>query len=230
MPDESRSEDEERELLDLLAKSALNDYPNPQRTGCPGREFLERLAFSRESILLSNPRLDHIVHCSPCFRELSDIKTALQKRKRAIWIGLAAAAALILIAVGVWWSGAFGRLKSPGRDGKLAPIIAEIDLQNSSIPRGSRSDSQQNRPIVIPRGQLRLTILLPFGSDAGTYEIQMFKEVGKPLITSAGQAATGNGVTKLDVHVNTSLLAPGSYLLGVRQPPLESVFNPITIR
>jgi hypothetical protein len=66
-----------------------------------------------------------------------------------------------------------------------------------------------------------LTVLLPFGRDAGKYEIEIFKEVGKPLISSSGEAVIGNGTTKLNVSVNTSSLPSGSYLLGVRQPPLE---------
>ena len=230
MADEWKSEGEERELLELLAKSALNDYPNPERIGCPGREFLERLAFNRKSIPLSDPRLDHIVHCSPCFRELSEIKAARKKKTRRIWIGLAAAAALILIGLGVWLSGGFRGVAFPAGGGTSVPIMAQIDLQNSSIPRGAPSESQQNQVISIPRGRLNLTVLLPFGSDAGKYEIEIFKEVGKPLISSSGQAVIGNGVTKLIVSVETSSLAPGSYLLGVRQPPLGWAFNPITVR
>lgn len=230
MPDEWGSEGEERELLELLAKSALNDYPNPERIGCPGREFLERLAFDRKSIPLSDPHLDHIVHCSPCFRELSDIKAAGKRKRPGVWIAAAAAAALILIGLAAWFSGVFGTSRLPAGPVSSTPIIAQIDLQNSSIPRGVSSESQQNKALTIPRGQLNLTVLLPFGSDAGTYEIQIFKEIGKPLITSTGRAAIGNGVTKLNVSVNTSSLSPGNYLLGVRQPPLGWAYNPIAVR
>jgi len=230
MADEWQAEGEERELLELLAKSALNDYPNPERIGCPGREFLERLAFNRKSIPLRDPRLDHIVHCSPCFRELSDIKAAGKKNRRDTWVALATAAALILIGLGLWLSGAFGKIGLFHGSGSSAPMIAQIDLQNASRHRGATSESQQNATSTIPRGRLTLTILLPFGSDAGHYDVQIFKEIGRPLIASSGNAVIGNGVTNLNLSVDTSSLPPGSYLLGIRKSPLGWDFNAITIR
>jgi len=230
MADEWQAEGEERELLELLAKSALNDYPNPERIGCPGREFLERLAFNRKSIPLSDPRLDHIVHCSSCFRELSDINAAGKKKRRDTWVALATAAALILIGLGLWLSGAFGKVGLFHGSGSSAPMVAQIDLQNASRHRGARSESQQNATSTIPRDRLKLTIFLPFGSDAGHYDVQIFKEIGRPLIASSANAVIGNGVTSLNLPVDTSSLPPGAYLLGIRKPPPGWDFNAITIR
>ena len=230
MADEWGSEGEERELLELLAKSALNDYPNPERIGCPGREFLQRLAFNRKSIPLSDARLDHVVHCSPCFQELTDMRAAAKKKRRSAWIGAAVAAALILVGAVLWFTGALRNIGSLGGSGSSVPMVAQINLQNASRRRGSPSQSQENSGTTIPRGHLKLTILLPFGSDAGRYDVQIFKEIGKPLIAWSGDAVIGNGVTKLDLSVDTSPLPPGSYLLGIRQPPLEWDFTAITIR
>ena len=230
MADELGAEGEERELLELLAKSALNDYPNPERIGCPGRDFLERLAFNRKSIPLSDPRLDHVVHCSPCFRELTDIRASAKKKRRATWIGAAIAAALVLVGAGVWLTGGLRRIGTPGGTGTSARMVAQIDLQNASRHRGAPSQSQEKGVSPIPRGPLELTILLPFGSDAGRYDVEIFKEIGKPLISSSGNAVIGNGVTKLNVSVDTSSLSPGSYLLGIRQSPLGWDFNAITVR
>lgn len=230
MADEWQAEGEERELLDLLAKSALNDYPNPERIGCPGHEFLERLAFNRKTIPLSDPRLDHIVHCSPCFRELTDLRATAKRKRRGAWIGVAIAAALILIGAGLWITGGLRSIGLLSGGGTSSPMVAQIDLQNASRHRGVPSQSQQNGSSTIPRGRLELTILLPFGSDGGQYDVQIFKEIGKPLITSSGNAVIGNGVTRLTLSVNTSSLSPGSYLLGIRERPLEWDFSAITIR
>ncbi len=219
---------EERELFQLLAKSALNDYPNRERLGCPGQEFLRTLAFHRKSIPLNDSRLDHVVHCSPCFRELTEIKTAGKRRRNAAWAGFGAVAAIIAIGVALWAAGVFARHPSPNGTSSN-PIIAQINLQNRSINRGGSAPSQQNETILVPKGQLKLTILLPFGSEAGTYDIEILKEVDKPLITGSGQAEISDGVTKLVVSLNTSSLPAGKYLLGIRQRPLEWAFSPITI-
>lgn len=230
MADEWQAEGEERELLELLAKSALNDYPNPERLGCPGGEFLERLAFHRSTIPLTDPRLDHVVHCSPCFRELTNLRATAKRKQRRAWIGVATAATLILIGAGLWITGSLRSIGLLSGSGTSTPIVAELDLQNASRHRGAPSQSQQNGSSTIPRGRLRLTILLPFGSDAGQYEVEIFKEIGKPLISSSGDAVIGDGVTRLSLPMNTSSLSPGSYLLGIRQRPLDWDFSAITIR
>ncbi|HWF45991.1 MAG TPA: hypothetical protein VG168_03210, partial [Bryobacteraceae bacterium] len=60
MGNEQEPTGEERELLDLLSESALNDYPNPERIGCPGEVFLRQLATDRKSVPIRDPRLDHV--------------------------------------------------------------------------------------------------------------------------------------------------------------------------
>jgi hypothetical protein len=229
MPGEWDSQGEERDLLQLLAKSALNDYPNPERIGCPCRDFLRTLAFNRKSIPLNDSRLDHVVHCSPCFRELSEIKAAAKRQRRRVWTGIGAAAAVIVIGIALWATGVLKRFPSAVTLSS-APIVAQIDLQNRSITRGAPTASQQNGPILVPRGQLKLTVLLPFGSEAGTYEVQILKDVDKPLIAGSGEATIIDGITRLKVSLGTSSLAPGKYLLGIRQPSLDWAFNPITVQ
>src|SRR6185437_3622392 len=88
---------EERQLLRLLAESALNDYPNPERIGCPGQDFLRTLACRRKLIPVSDPRLDHVVHCSPCFREFSNLQAAAKRRRNRRWTAITTVAALIAI-------------------------------------------------------------------------------------------------------------------------------------
>lgn len=223
----SDSSGEERHFLDLLAKSALNDYPNPERVGCPGREFLAALAFNRKSIPVTDPRLDHVVHCSPCFRELTEMKSVAKGRRNRIWASTCVAAAVVLIGFALWASGILKRI--PASNVRSAPIVAQIDLQNRSITRGVPTAPQTSQPILIPKGQLKLSILLPVGSEAGTYDIQILKDVDKPLVGGSGRAYIVNGTTTLKVSVNTSSLPSGNYLLGVRQPPLDWAFNPITV-
>jgi hypothetical protein len=111
-----------------------------------------------------------------------------------------------------------------------ATIIAQINLQTHSITRGGPVPPQENERILVPRGQLRLTILLPSGSDEGTYHVQVLREIDEPLITSSGHAEVVEGVTKLSVYLNTSSLSPGKYMLGTRHPPLDWVYNPITVQ
>jgi hypothetical protein len=69
MDDGSLTDEQGQLMLELLEQAALHDYPNPQRSGCPGSEFLFRLACDRGSIDISDARLTHVARCSPCFTE-----------------------------------------------------------------------------------------------------------------------------------------------------------------
>lgn len=228
MADTSGSSGEERHLLDLLTKSALKDYPNPERIGCPGQEFLRTLAFDRNSIPLNDSRLDHVVHCSPCFRELTELKSDAKTYRQRVWVASGAAAAVVITGVALWGTGNLRRIL-PATHDNSGPIVAQIDLQNRSIIRGAPAPSSKTQPILIPSGNLKLSILLPVGSEPATYDVQVLKDVDRPLIAGSGQASIIDGVTTLKLSVNTSSLAPGNYLLGIRQPPLDWAFNPIRV-
>ena len=50
MDDGRLTREQDRRMLELLEQAALHDYPNPEREGCPGADFLKRLAIDRASI------------------------------------------------------------------------------------------------------------------------------------------------------------------------------------
>ncbi len=225
---------EERDLFELFSKSALNDYPNPERVGCPGDAFLKQLATSRKSVPLTDPRLDHVLHCSPCFREFAAFRHKAPKAPRravgqkAILTSLAVAAALL---VGVYLRGAMARRHPSDDDNKSNGLtFAQISLQDRSVVRGVAKDAKKMAALQLPRGRLKLTVLLPFGSDAGAYEIQILRDVEKPLLTASSKAQIADGITRFIVDVDTEPLVAGKYLLGVRQPPFDWTYNPLTIK
>jgi hypothetical protein len=56
------------EIFRLMEASALHDYPNPERVGCPPEETLTALARDPRSFDMDAPVFDHLAHCSPCFQ------------------------------------------------------------------------------------------------------------------------------------------------------------------
>src|SRR4051795_7641951 len=135
MAEEHLSPEEERKILDLLEKSALADYPNPDRVGCPGTAFLRRLAYNRESIPVGHRGLDHLTHCSPCFAEFVEFRTQARRRK-LLMRSAAALAAIVVAAVAGWYTLRPRRVVPP-------PVVAihrpdpfqdfRINLQNRSV-------------------------------------------------------------------------------------------------
>jgi len=229
MADTWKSTGEDRKLLELLAKSALEDYPNPERNGCPGNEFVRRLAFDRPSVALDDARLDHILHCSPCFRELKELQgRAAQKHRRRTVSIFASAVALLLASACVWFIVSHDNYAGENRN--AMPLVAQIDLQNRALTRGVSPTPQVTDNLSLPRGRLRLTVLLPFASEPGTYEVEVLKEIDKPLVTSSGRAVIVNGVSTLTLPLGTARLPAGKYLLGIRKPPTDWTFNTVTLQ
>jgi hypothetical protein len=63
----------EKELLEAFERIIHEDFPNPQRIGCPGGDALSRL--TEESGHIQQTRLlAHIRQCAPCFDELKELR------------------------------------------------------------------------------------------------------------------------------------------------------------
>jgi hypothetical protein len=71
-PDRRTSMDREKDLIDAFETMVHEEFANPERIGCSGRDSLVRLASS-----LGNPEfvtiLAHIRQCAPCFDELKKL-------------------------------------------------------------------------------------------------------------------------------------------------------------
>lgn len=67
--------DREKDLIDAFEIMVHNEFSNPERIGCPGRDSLVRLASG-----LGNPEfatiLAHVRQCAPCFDELKELRKA----------------------------------------------------------------------------------------------------------------------------------------------------------
>jgi hypothetical protein len=96
-----------------------------------------------------------------------------------------------------------------------AEVQAQLDLRPYAIVRGESQPTE--RPLLqLPRGRVSLTLLLPTGSEPGTYDVEI-RDAGAVSRASAhGEAALRNHVTMLDVTVATGSLSPGPYQLAVR--------------
>jgi len=65
--------DSEKELLDAFDRVVHEDFPNPQRIACPGREVLLKLAQQPTDTQLAH-LLAHVRQCAPCFNELKELR------------------------------------------------------------------------------------------------------------------------------------------------------------
>jgi hypothetical protein len=194
-------------------------YPNPDRVGCPSQEVLVSLA--RRERPIGDPAYDHLKECSPCYLEGRAIQEAdaLHRRRRILtW----AAAAVLALAAG---SGAW--MLTRGSGAVDVQMRAQLDLRPYAITRG---EPQPDLPaLVVPRADLLLTLLLPTGSEPGSYDVEIRDSNATPRASARSHAELRNYVSTLEVAVSLGELSPGMYRLAVRRDGTEWQQFPVRV-
>jgi hypothetical protein len=251
MTRDTLSKREDRALHQALASVVLTQFPNPQRKDCPETSVL--LAIAKKHIPMRDPAHEHVGSCSPCFSELTEIRDALHRRNMMWAMGTAGTTVLVLAVLVAYF--AFLRVGSPVRQEAVQPrspveipqieepnrslppsqpgqVAAMLDLRNASVTRTvqpSRPTSNMT-PIEIPRGLLALTIQLPIGSEAGSYEVEIRKANQPAIQTVPAQADIEGGITKLLLKIDTTSIEPGEYDFTWRLTNFAWRHHPIVVR
>ena len=230
MDDEQLTPKQDRKMLKLLEEAALHDHPNPDRIGCPGADFLKRLAIDRRSISISDPALDHVANCSPCFREFAGYRDRAKRARVSRRTAMAAGATILIAGTAATVNSLLDRSKSPESTGdQFEP--AEFNMFNDSAERGASGKELRGRPSPnLPRKRLNLLITLPFASPEGDYEVQVMGPTGATGLKASGPAQILNGKTLLRVRLDLTKLQPDTYKLGIRRVPYDWTSQPVNIR
>lgn len=235
MDDEKLSPEQERAWLDLMEKAALNDFPNPERVGCPGSDFLRRLAIDRGSVSPNDDRIGHLSRCSPCFQEFtafrSDAQATDDRNQTSKW----AAIVIVLLALS---AGAYYERAPIGAEATRVYtrvtgtyISASLDLSKQSTLRGTNTPDANASIAVptLPRQRLNLTITLPFASELGEYDLAVSRASDPPVVAASGQARIEHGNTIISVRIDLSSLGSGRYDFGMRRTQSNWVRYPVLI-
>ena len=210
-----------REDLDEVLSRA---NPNPDRIGCPPRQTLVELAARARAV--GDPAYSHLSKCSPCyneFRALQDTPAIGSAASFAAswtrWGPVAALAVLFVGLAGTWL--AFNR--RPAAD---VPVVAtqpgvtelraELDLRKFVVTR-SENSAEPVAPVLLPIGLVDLTLLLPVGSEPGTYELQLLDSDLKSRAVARGVGEIRNYVTTIQASVDLRQVPSGLYQLAIRR-------------
>lgn len=194
--------------------------PNPTRTGCPPREVL--IALARRERPIGDPAYEHLTKCSPCYREFRALQGA-QAPQRPVgafkWV--AAAAAVLVTLVGGWFffvaqDRAVPTDQVARQESQTPELRTELDLRQYAVTRSDQTKGDRP-PIPLPRGRLSVTILMPVGSEPGSYEIQVLDSELKSRASATGQAEIRNYITTLQSTIDLRSLPPGTYQLALRR-------------
>ena len=197
--------------------------PNPNRAGCPPRDAL--IALARRAQPINDPAYEHLVKCSPCYREFRVLQEAgtsappvAAARRSSAWM-LGAAAVLLVALTGVWW---LTRGENSVQDTAVAslanrtPVQAQLDLRKFAVLRSEQTTAAAIA-VQLPAKLVDVTLLLPVGSEPGSYDVQMLDGELRSKGEATGTATIADFVTTLNVRLDLQQLAPGTYQLAVRR-------------
>jgi hypothetical protein len=233
MPQEELPETKYERLQKRLQEEILNNYPNPERKGCPGKTVLEALAgLPFETPIEGDPNWKHVTHCSECYREFLALRGTADRRNSVRdgalkWgmAGMAVVLVLVMFFFGRNWIE--GKSKRP-QNAELAayrPVIIDIDSMTRSATGGG-----EKKPFFLDREREDLKVRLPVGSKPGNYELRLRNKTGQTVLTRVEAAAINQGVTSFAVRADLSSLTPGQYEMDVRQVGWDWNYFPVVVR
>ena len=196
-------------MLDTLGKVLSKNFPNPERVGCPSRDTLKALASRELSLADAEPWMDHFAQCTPCFRDYTELRRLVDRRRKLSYLGIAAVVIVVCVVAWGWYARQHGVITVHNY------IVA--DMRNRLILRGDQGPGKG--PLVFQRGFDDVSFYIPEGSRAGNYDVAIFhEEPTEPLATTMGAATMENDKTIIKVTLDLSRIAPGNYLVGIRLP------------
>ena len=204
---EELDQKEEKRLLDLLAQGLSQDFPNPERIGCPDPAVLRAIALHKLPLTEVRRWLDHLSTCSPCFQQASQLRKEAKGRRRRRWTA-AGGTAILLLAIAVWlWM----------HTRKPATEVLDLRLVPAVNPQNLTAQGQQT--LVLYRWARRLTLDLPAGSKPGIEEeVAIFSETDTEIFDATATTRRENQIVFIEVDVDISKFEPGQYFLGIREP------------
>ena len=199
---------EEKQILDLLDRGLSQDFPNPQRVGCPDSAILKGIALHKVPLAEADRWLDHFSSCSPCFQEFTQFrKQAVDRRRTQVWL---AAAAVLVFAVAGW-------LWVRTRPSVQTSATVVLDLRERSLARGENPTDAKEVALEIPRTAKHLIMDLPIGSKEGSYDLALLNEAGDEVSRASGTATLEDHIVILRADIDIRNLSPGFYFVGLRQ-------------
>jgi len=207
--------------LDALGRGLLKEFPNPERSECPGLDVLKRVASRTMPLAEVEKWLDHLGSCSPCYRDFSELRKVREVQQRRTLLAIAAS---ILVAVGIASLALVQR-----HNQSLVAQTAVLDLRSRSVSR-SPGPNPGEQPLELRRGFSQLNIYLPLGSPEGVYEVRIVTTFGDSLLDMGGTARLNDGITTLQVREVEFIARPAPYILQIRKAPSEWNSYPLLLR
>jgi hypothetical protein len=198
-----------------LQESALREFPNPERNGCPAPAALDEM--SRRRTEMTQEQLHHITHCSPCLKAFLSTRREM-RQSQVVRFRIAAVACAAVIALGVI---VYTFTIRPASAPQIAVIAAPatLDLRPLSEYRGKDPGraADAKPKLTLPRKRLQLTLYFPVGADEGQYTLQLLDGQLHTLLKQSLSASLQDHIVSATADLDLRSVTPGVHTLAIRK-------------
>jgi len=165
--------------------------------------------------------VDHIATCAPCFEEYNHQR----RRQRLRNAGLLLLSCVGLLALGLLWRhGPAERpypRESAAKQSPAPALTATLDYRNWTTERSEQSRPRPTEPPHLTRGRFDITIMLPIGTEDGSFTVQ-FRTNNNESVAEVTGTATWNGTAealkiRADLRNVRRAVTPSPFNHGTRQ-------------
>jgi hypothetical protein len=208
----------EKDLMEALARAPSDPAPD----SCLSVESLRLLANGRmEDEAERLKALRHFATCRHCTSALAELRREspvhrVEPTRQPVGrlIVVFALAAMLLIAAIVWIV-----QRPSGNSNDL--VIADL---RDDVTRGVDAP-----PVRVSRHTKHIKIMLPLGSAAGRYDVEVLGMNGRTIVHSSGLGSLSSGTIELLVDCDFRPVVPGHYILAIRHGNSQWEFHPIVV-
>jgi hypothetical protein len=222
-------DDNDSLLFERLQQSALKNYPNPARIGCPDYATLKAFVEAPRTVDLEALKDIHIMKCAECTRDLIELRRLRDERRAkeaaipsswlasSVWKSAAIAVSLCaIVIIGMNWRNLISRASKQNEVATAVSVTA--DLSGDGVSRSTEAPKEEPA-VTLPQKRVQLHMILPFFSPAGDYRVTITRDKGLGNVQAQGRgSATAQGPkTELTVDLDLRRLSAGKYYLGAER-------------
>ncbi len=236
----ARDDENDTLLFERWEAHVIENYPNPERIGCPLHDVLESFVDKPATVSLADIKDTHITRCRECTLELRELRRLREERlKRSAsprsldfwtgWRGAAVAGCCVslILALTVWLNHRDVARRVPP-NGEIVALT--IDLSGDGVTRSPGAES--DAPLFsLPRRTVDLDLRLPYFSPSGEYVITIARDKKDGVLLKTHAEAVADGPhTQARLRLDLRNLSPGRYYFGATKAgELTTSFYPFTL-
>jgi hypothetical protein len=225
----SRAEDQlEKWFLERYQEHVLAGDTTPPGPH-PDEGFLRDLARKSKRIVLSDPRIEHVVNCQRCMSQLLELRQEVKVRRRKVALAVASASCLVIIAVVLFIARGWFQKQSPANN--LAVVVRTVNLWDAGTLRGTQPGTLQS--VSLPAAMVRVTVILPRFSPPGQYLVAVTRSQNGEGLLAEGQAvsATSGDQERVTLDLDLRSARAGEYFLSTtHEQDQASYYYPLQIK